>query len=146
MVRWLFFKINLYVRSIPLLPFDIITCVTLAKADLVMGPLCPSILLSVCLSVCNTFGVTSLCNLYLQNFSFLFIQTLHNDILKMCTSYFVHISWIFSQFLGVLNLDIFLPKMLWRRLVCVICNSNSFHFFIFKLCIMIIHTLKMWTF
>ena len=26
--------------------------------------------------------------------------------------------------------------------VCVICNSNSFHSFIFKLCIMIVHTLK----
>ena len=25
---------------------------------------------------------------------------------------------------------------------CVICNSNIFHFFIFKLCIMIVHTLK----
>ena len=28
-------------------------------------------------------------------------------------------------------------------LVCVICNSKSFHFFLFKLCIMIIHTLNM---
>ena len=27
--------------------------------------------------------------------------------------------------------------------ICVICNSNSFHFFIFKLGIMIVHTLKM---
>ena len=26
-------------------------------------------------------------------------------------------------------------------LVCVICNSKSFHFFIFKLCIMIVHIL-----
>ena len=30
-------------------------------------------------------------------------------------------------------------------LVCVSCNSNSFHFFIFKLCQMIVHTLKMCT-
>ena len=30
-------------------------------------------------------------------------------------------------------------------LVCVICNSNSFHSFIFKLCLMIVHTLKMCT-
>ena len=28
------------------------------------------------------------------------------------------------------------------RQVCEICNSNSFHSFIFKLCVMIIHTLK----
>ena len=31
-------------------------------------------------------------------------------------------------------------------LACVICNSKSFHSFIFKLCIMIVHTLKMCTF
>ena len=30
-------------------------------------------------------------------------------------------------------------------LVCVICNSNSFHSYIFKLCLMIVHTLKMCT-
>ena len=30
-------------------------------------------------SIRNTFGVPSLCNLELQKFSFLFIQTLHND-------------------------------------------------------------------
>ena len=29
--------------------------------------------------------------------------------------------------------------------LCVICNSNRFHSFIFKLCIMIVHTLKMCT-
>ena len=29
--------------------------------------------------------------------------------------------------------------LLWC-LVCVICNSNSFHSFIFKLCLMIVHT------
>ena len=29
--------------------------------------------------------------------------------------------------------------------VCVFCNSNSFHSFIFKFCIMIVHTLKMYT-
>ena len=27
-------------------------------------------------------------------------------------------------------------------LVCVICNSNSFHFFIVKLCIMIVHSMN----
>ena len=30
-------------------------------------------------------------------------------------------------------------------LLCVICNSNSIHSLIFKLCIMIVHTLKMCT-
>ena len=29
--------------------------------------------------------------------------------------------------------------------LCVICNSNRFHSFIFKICIMIVHTLKMCT-
>ena len=29
--------------------------------------------------------------------------------------------------------------------LCVICNSNRFHSFIFKLCIMIVHTLKLCT-
>ena len=33
-----------------------------------------------------------------------------------------------------------------RGVACVICYSNSFHSFIFKLCIMIVHTLKMYTF
>ena len=35
--------------------------------------------------------------------------------------------------------------MLRGCLVCVICNSSSFHSFIFKLCIMIVHTLNMYT-
>ena len=47
------------------------TIVALAKAGLVMGP--------NRLSVHNTFGVPSLCNLKLKKFSFLFIQTLHNN-------------------------------------------------------------------
>ena len=29
--------------------------------------------------------------------------------------------------------------------LCVICNSNRFHSFVFKLCIMNVHTLKMCT-
>ena len=49
----------------------IVTCVALAKAGLVMGPLRPSVRLSVRPSVCpsvrlsvrNTLGVPSLCNL-----------------------------------------------------------------------------------
>ena len=37
-------------------------------------------------------------------------------------------------------------EMLRGCLVCVICNSDSIHSFIFNLCIMIVHTLKMCTF
>ena len=62
--------------------------------------------LSVHPSVRNTFGVPSLCNLYLQQFSFLYIQTLSNDCsyiedvhLLFCS----HLINIFS-FLRVLNL------------------------------------------
>ena len=66
---------------------NIFTCVALAKAGLVLGPLRPSVLSFVCLfvhlsvrpSVRNTFGVPSLCNLLLQQFSFLYVQTLPND-------------------------------------------------------------------
>ena len=43
---------------------SIFTCVALAKAGLEVGPLRPP----VCQSVCHTFGVPSLCNLYLQKF------------------------------------------------------------------------------
>ena len=39
----------------------------------------------------------------------------------------------------------FLSKMLNGCSVCVICNSSSFHSFIFKLCIMIVYTLDMCT-
>ena len=42
-----------------------------------------------------------------------------------------------------MNLDIFLLEMLRWFLVCVICNSKSFHSLIFKHCIMIVHTLNM---
>ena len=46
------------------------------------------------------------------------------------------------SFLGVLNLDIFRPKCLAGQ-IYVNCNANSFHSFICKLNIMIVHTLKM---
>ena len=42
----------------------------------------------------------------------------------------------------VLNLGIFSSEILRWCLVCVNCNSISFHSFIFKLCIMIVHTLN----
>ena len=45
-------------------------------------------------------------------------------------------------YLGVLNSDF---GVLTFCIMCVICNLNRFHSFIFELCIMIIHTLKMCT-
>ena len=48
--------------------------------------------------------------------------------------------------LRVLNLDIFPIRNALGCLVCVICNSNSLYSSIFKLCIIIVHTLKMCTF
>ena len=48
-----------------------------------------------------------------------------------------------------MNLDIIIRlHHLWRAYIvhlCVICNTNRFHSFIFRLCIMIVHTLKMCT-
>ena len=46
----------------------------------------------------------------------------------------------------LIYLDIFPSKMLRWCLVCVICNSNIFHSFIFKLYILIGHLLKMCSF
>ena len=86
--------------------------------------------------------VSGLCYLQLQEISFLNIQTLHNDC-----SYIEHVPLLCANliniflFLGLLNL----AEMFRGCLVCVICNSSSFHSFIFKLCIMIVHTLNMYT-
>ena len=95
----------------------------------------PSKMLRECLVcvICNSKSIHS--------FIFkLCIMVVHT--LKMCTFYFMHISLIFFHFWGVLNLDIFSLEMLRWYLVCVICNSKSFHSLIFKLCIMIVHTLN----
>ena len=51
-------------------------------------------------------------------------------------------------YLGVFNLyyDVYTTfGVLTLCNLCVICNSNRFHSFIFELCIMIVHTLKMST-
>ena len=51
-------------------------------------------------------------------------------------------------FLEWLNLDIISVHSLWSAYIVylfVICNSIRFHSFVFKLCIMIVHTLKMFT-
>ena len=66
-------------------------------------------------------------------------------ILKMCTNLFCAHFKTFVHFCGVINLDIFPSKMLIWCLVCILCKSNSFHFLIFKLYTMIVHTLKMFT-
>ena len=54
--------------------------------------------------------------------------------------------FIFSpHFLRVVERHFFPSEMLKGSLVCVLCDSNSFHSFVFKLCIMIIHILKICT-
>ena len=100
------------------------------------------------LVVRNTLGVPSLCNLLLQKFLFLFIQTLPNDCshiedvhLLFCACFII--SFLFLR--GVELKTFFTSKMLRGFLVCVICNSNSIHSFIFILYMMIFHTLKMCT-
>ena len=60
--------------------FKIVTCVALAKAGLVVGPLRPSVRLSV---RPKHFRVPRLCNLLLQKLSFFFIQTLPNDCIHI---------------------------------------------------------------
>ena len=85
-------------------------------------------------AICNSNSIHS----FIFKLCIMIVHTL-----KMCTLYFIHISWIFFYFFGVLNIDIFsLEKLRWF-LFCVICNSKSFHSLLFKLCIMIVHTLNM---
>ena len=56
--------------------------------------------------------------------------------------FYAHFMNTFFSFLGGLILDIFSLMLRWF-LVCLIVNSKSFHSLIFKLCIMIVHTLNM---
>ena len=82
-------------------------------------------------------------------------NSIYSFILKLCTmiihtlkirtSYFVHVSYFFLILMGVALGHFFPTEMLRGCLVCVICNSNSIYSFIFKLCIMIVHTLKICT-
>ena len=68
-----------------------------------------------------------------------------SHIVHVCTLYFVHILIIVW---GLLNLDIITstpPLECLHCYLCVICNSNRFHSFIIKVCIMIVHTLVMCT-
>ena len=86
--------------------------------------------------------MSGLCNLLLKQFSFLYIQTLHNcsHIEDVHLLFCARLKDIFTFFTGVELKTFFPSEMLRGCLVCVICNSNSFHFFIFKLCTMIVHT------
>ena len=61
---------------------------------------------------------------------------------EMCTSHLVHIWKKKSHFWRVFNLlNIhFSIRNAKGCLVCVICNYNSFHSFIFKLCILNVHS------
>ena len=88
--------------------------------------------------ICNSNSFHSfIFNLCIMIFHF--IEDVH---LLFCA----HLINIFTFFTGV-ELRHFFPSEMCRGcLVCVICNSNSFHSFIFNLCIMIVHTLKMCTF
>ena len=88
-------------------------------------------------------GVSGLCNPKLQQFSFPRIQTLYIMIDE-------HVHPIFCAhliiYLGVFNLNISMSTPpLECYTLCVICNSYRYHFFTFKLSIMIVRTLKMCT-
>ena len=102
-----------------------------------------------CLSTCpDTIRAPSLWNLWLQKFSFLYIQTLCNDCSHIVHHTFCAHFMDISSFMGVLNLDIFSvhPQHFGvLSLVCVFCISKSFHSFILQLCIMIVHSSKMCT-
>ena len=96
------------------------------------APLLGCLVCVICNFKCLHSLISKLCNIIVYT-------------LKMCTLYFLQISWIIFSFLGVLNLDIFSSKMLRWCLVCVICSSNTLCFHIIKLCKLIVHTLKMCT-
>ena len=90
----------------------------------------------------------SLCNLYLQQYSLLYIQALHDDcshIEDVHLLFCAHLINIFLFLTGVELRHFFPSEMLRGCLVCVICNSSSYHSFIFKLYIMIVHSLNMYT-
>ena len=105
-----------------------------------MGLLRPSIHTSVCPSA--TLLGCLVCVISIS-------KSFHSFLFKLCIMIFTYwkcappILCTFHEYLIILEgcwTDIFLSKMLRWCLVCVICNSNSFNFFIFKLCIMIVHT------
>ena len=98
---------------------------------IVVGSLCPSICPSATLLGCL---VCVICNSerfhsFIFKLCIMFIHTL-----KMCTFFFcAHFMNIFS-YLRCVELRHFQSNMLRWCLVCVICNSNTFHSFTFKHC------------
>ena len=72
--------------------------------------------------VCAICNSNSFCSFIFK----LCVMIVH--ILKICTFYFVHNLWIFSHFLGLLDLDFFPFKMHRGYLVCVISYSNKCFF------------------
>ena len=93
----------------------------------------PSTMLRGCLVcvICNSNSIHS----------FIFkLCTMIVHILKMCTSYFVHVLLVFFLFLTGVEPRHFFHRQCLGGAKYVICNSNSIHSFIFKLCIMIVHT------
>ena len=69
--------------------------------------------------------VSGLCKLHLEQFTFLYIQTLHNDCLHIedvPLQFCAHLINIFSILMGVELRHIFHLKMHRGCLVCVICN------------------------
>ena len=102
----------------------------------------PSATLLGCLVcvICNS--KSSIPFSFYSNFVFIIVHTL-----KMCTSYFVHISWIFPHFCRVVTLHLYPSATLLGCLVCVICNSKSSIPFSFysNFVFIIVHTLKLCT-
>ena len=89
-------------------PLVLFTCVALATAGLVVGPLCPSVRPASHLSA-TLYGYQVCIIRNSKSFhSFLFQLCLFH-MLKMCTFYFVHISF-FSFLRGVELRDFFYPK------------------------------------
>ena len=106
----------------------VFTCIALVKAGLSIGPHHSSFRLSMG----TTFGVPSLCNLLLQKFSFLIIQTLHNDcshIEDVHPIFCAHFMNIFSYLSDVELRHFSIKKMLLWYLVCVRSSSDKAYIF-----------------
>ena len=89
-------------------------------------------------------GVSGLCNLRLQQCSFLHIQTLYVMIARTLSTCAPYILCTLDNIFGIVELGHYYVYTTFGVLT-LFCNSNRFHSFIFKLCIMIVHTLKMCT-
>ena len=113
----------------------VFTCVTLAKRRYSVRP-----------PARNTFWVPSLCHLQLQQFSFLFIKILHNNCSHIKDVHLLFCAHEYFLILRGVEFRNFLSSKMLRGVVFVICNSKRCHSFIFKLCIMIVHTSILCTF